>query len=61
VAKLARLAGAPMVINTDSHSPGNLIDLSTANRIALGAGLTADDFNLMQENAAKLIGLRVKG
>jgi putative hydrolase len=61
VAKLAKQAGAPMVINTDSHSPGNLIDLSTAHKIALGAGLTADDFKLMQENAAKLIGSGIKG
>jgi putative hydrolase len=60
VAKLAKQVGAGMVINTDSHSPGNLVDLETARRIVLGAGLTGDDFSLMRENAARLTGLEIK-
>jgi putative hydrolase len=56
VAKLAKEVGARLVIDTDTHSPGDLIDDATARRIVCGAGLSEDDFNVMQENAARLIG-----
>ncbi|MFZ5585610.1 MAG: histidinol phosphate phosphatase domain-containing protein [Thermodesulfobacteriota bacterium] len=39
VAALARAAGASLVVNTDSHAPGDLIDHAQAERVALGAGL----------------------
>jgi histidinol phosphatase-like PHP family hydrolase len=39
VAKLALKHGAGLVLNTDSHSPDNLITLEKANNIALGAGI----------------------
>jgi putative hydrolase len=55
VARLAREIGAGLVIDTDSHSPGDLIDEATAEKIVRGAGLTEDDFRVMQENAARFI------
>ncbi len=58
VAKLAKEVGARLTINTDTHSPGDLIDDPTAARIVCGAGLTRDDFIVMQENAARLIAAR---
>ena len=57
VAKLAKQSGAKLVINTDTHSPANLINSDTAKKIVCGAGLTEDDFKAMQENAAALIKL----
>ena len=57
VAKLAKAVGVGLVINTDTHSPGDLIDDAVARKIVCGAGLTPDDFNVMQENAARLIGI----
>ncbi|MFH1059028.1 MAG: histidinol phosphate phosphatase domain-containing protein [Pseudomonadota bacterium] len=39
VAALARAAGAALVVNTDTHAPGDLIDHAQAERVALGAGL----------------------
>ena len=39
VARLALAAGATLVVNTDSHAPGDLIDHQQARRVALGAGL----------------------
>lgn len=42
VALMAQQAGALVVVNTDAHAPGDLIDLDTATRIALGAGLTRE-------------------
>ncbi|MBM4284282.1 MAG: histidinol phosphate phosphatase domain-containing protein [Deltaproteobacteria bacterium] len=40
VAALARQTGAPLVLNTDSHSPGDLISRAQAELIARGAGLS---------------------
>jgi histidinol phosphatase-like PHP family hydrolase len=51
VAALARKHGVGMVLNSDSHGPGDLKDTETACRIACGAGLTKADFERMQKNA----------
>ena len=52
VAKLAQKIGAKLVINTDTHDPGDLIDENQAKRIVCGAGLTENDFKIMQKNAS---------
>jgi len=43
VARMAQQAGAHMVVNSDTHSPNDLIDLATATQIALAAGLTREE------------------
>jgi len=43
VARLARAAGAKMVVNTDTHDPGDLITQEMARLVAAGAGLTGDE------------------
>ncbi|RUM41099.1 MAG: PHP domain-containing protein, partial [Desulfurobacterium sp.] len=40
VVKLAKEIGARLVINTDAHSPGDLIPRSFAIKVGVGAGLT---------------------
>lgn len=55
VAKLAMSVGAKLVINTDSHSPSDLVTDEEALRIARGAGLTNETFVAMQQNAEALI------
>jgi putative hydrolase len=40
VAALARETGAKLIVDTDSHAPGDLISREQAMRIARGAGLT---------------------
>jgi putative hydrolase len=55
VARVAAQTGARLVIDTDTHAPGDLIDAETARRIVRGAGLTDSDFEAMQENAARLL------
>ena len=55
VAKLARSAGAKLILNTDSHSPSDLVTRDEALRVALGAGLSTRDFAAMQKNAEMLI------
>ena len=55
VAQLAAKIGTKMVINTDTHTPGDLIDAESAKRVICGAGLDVAYFAKMQENAAALI------
>jgi histidinol phosphatase-like PHP family hydrolase len=45
VVSVARRFGARMVINSDAHSPGNLMDEATAMKVALGAGMTEKEAN----------------
>ena len=52
VGKLAGKIGAKLVINTDTHDPGDLIDINMAKQIVCGAGLTEKDFEIMQKNAS---------
>jgi histidinol phosphatase-like PHP family hydrolase len=55
VAKLASKFNARMVIDTDSHAPGDLINSNTAMKVVCGAGLGREDFTRMQQNAIELI------
>ncbi len=55
VAGFARKLGAKLVINTDAHEPGDLINEAQARNIVLGAGLTEKDFREMQGNSAGFI------
>ncbi len=55
VAKLAREVGAKLVVNTDAHGPEDLIDAKMAKQVVCGAGLTEQDFQIMQENALKFL------
>jgi len=43
VARIAKQARAKMVVDTDTHAPGDLIDSARAQQIAVGAGLTEDE------------------
>jgi len=43
VARLAREAGAKLVVNTDTHAPRDMIDQSMARRVAQGAGLSEEE------------------
>src|SRR5208337_4428885 len=61
VARLALKLGAPLIYNTDSHSPSDLTPEEDARRIVMGAGLPADAFALMQQNALDLVKRVVDG
>jgi len=43
VAKVARAAGARLVVNSDAHSPRDLIDQAMARLVAAGAGLDEEE------------------
>jgi putative hydrolase len=55
VARLALAAGAPLVINTDTHSPGNLITRVRALQILVGAGLTDSQAHAVLGNNEELL------
>jgi histidinol phosphatase-like PHP family hydrolase len=55
VARLAKAYGAKLVLDSDAHAPSDLIDTEMGKGIVVGAGLTLDDFEQMQENARSLV------
>jgi histidinol phosphatase-like PHP family hydrolase len=55
VLKMARKAGASLVLNTDSHSPGDLTTREMAVRIALGAGMADDETGSLIANGERLL------
>jgi histidinol phosphatase-like PHP family hydrolase len=46
VAQIARQAGAKLVLNTDTHSPSDLMDQGMACLVAAGAGLNEDEIHM---------------
>jgi histidinol phosphatase-like PHP family hydrolase len=61
VARTALAAGASLIVDTDSHGPGDLIGRRQAERVALGAGLTETEvrhlFAAAEALARRLAGL----
>ncbi|MHB9155276.1 MAG: histidinol phosphate phosphatase domain-containing protein [Endomicrobiales bacterium] len=55
VADLAKLHRAPLVLNTDSHEPEDLLTGEKLRRTLASGGLTRDDYRQMQLNAAALV------
>jgi histidinol phosphatase-like PHP family hydrolase len=59
VALMARKTGAALVFGSDSHSPEDLLDRPSAEKIALGAGLGPQEVEkLFEENRLLFNGLR---
>ena len=56
VVKLAKLAGASMVLDSDAHGPEDLLTPELSYNVAMGAGLTADEAHaLLQLNPKNLL------
>ncbi len=55
VARLAQKTGAGLVIDTDAHEPGDLLNETAARRIVCGAGLSVGAYDRMQENAERFL------
>ena len=54
VARLAQSAGAVMVLNSDTHTPGDIVALEQRKRIVEGAGLNQEALLHMDEAATRL-------
>ena len=55
VARLAKKIGARLILDTDSHSPSDLIHREDAKKVVLGAGLSLQDFEKMQKDAMEFV------
>ena len=55
VAALARKYGAKLVINNDAHAPRDLVDKDLRKTIALGAGLTVEEYRQAGANAWEIV------
>jgi len=54
VAKLAHRMGAPMILNSDAHAPGDIWPAGRLHEIVVGAGLTEGDYKTMLRNAESI-------
>ena len=55
VARMALAHGAMLVVNSDAHAPGDLVPLEMARKVALGAGLSEEQFAQCRRNAEELV------
>ncbi|WP_319543843.1 histidinol phosphate phosphatase domain-containing protein [uncultured Pseudodesulfovibrio sp.] len=55
VAALARKHGAKLVVNNDAHAPRDLIGKDLRKTIALGAGLTVQEYRQTESNAWEIV------
>ncbi|MEA1984042.1 MAG: histidinol phosphate phosphatase domain-containing protein [Euryarchaeota archaeon] len=55
VARIGLEAGANLIVNTDTHSPDDLITQDTAMKIAMGAGLTEKQAKETLANSKRLL------
>ena len=55
IVALSREIDLKLVVNSDAHAPGDLMPLDFARKVALGAGMTEDEFERARENAGELV------
>ncbi len=55
VARLALAAGAALVVNNDAHAPGDLVSPEMARTVALGAGLSEEEYVRCQQQSEALL------
>lgn len=55
VGRLANAVGARLVLNTDTHTIGDMVTVAFARMVVLGAGLNEEAFETMRANAMELI------
>jgi len=55
VACLAKKTGAPLILNTDTHTPDNLITREQGVKVVMGAGLDAKDLDRMLDHSRGLL------
>jgi len=55
VAKIAKFAGAKLILNSDAHSPDDILKPAFAEKIAMGAGLTKSEVSVMRKNAQEIV------
>jgi histidinol phosphatase-like PHP family hydrolase len=51
VARLAKIHGASLIINSDAHAPGDFMTRDHARKVGIGSGLSHEDIDLIYEKA----------
>jgi histidinol phosphatase-like PHP family hydrolase len=54
VVRLAREAGASLILNSDTHAPSDIVSLTHRERVVEGAGLGKTDLERMDQTAVRL-------
>ncbi len=52
---MARKHGARLVINNDAHAPGDQVSRELRKNIALGAGMSVDEYEAAEANSARIV------
>jgi histidinol phosphatase-like PHP family hydrolase len=55
VARLAQKMGALMILNSDTHSPGDIWPATRLHEIVVGAGLTKYNYHSLMKNAENIV------
>ncbi|QGY41062.1 histidinol phosphate phosphatase domain-containing protein [Pseudodesulfovibrio cashew] len=55
VAAMARKHGAKLVVNNDAHAPRDLVGATLRRTIALGAGMTVEEYRRTEANAWEIV------
>ena len=55
VARLAKKTGTPLVLNSDTHAPGDIWPAARLQDLVVGAGLTEDDYHTLIKNAEYIV------
>lgn len=55
VAQLAHKIGTPMLLNSDTHSPGDIWPSTRLHEIVMGAGLTKEDYYSIMKHAEEIV------
>ena len=55
VAAMARKHGAKLVVNNDAHAPRDLVSKELRKTVALGAGLTIEEYRQTESNAWEIV------
>ncbi len=55
IVNLGRQAGVKFVVNADAHEPGDFLNAIMAEKVALGAGLSRDEYSIVCQNVSDFV------
>jgi histidinol phosphatase-like PHP family hydrolase len=55
IASLGRQAGVQFVVNADAHEPEDFLTAGMAEKVALGAGLSQDEYSTVRQNMSNFV------
>jgi len=61
VVRVAREHGASLIIDNDAHAPGDFVSQELRGKIALGAGLSPEECELVEHNSRRIVERLLKG